>query len=150
MTSPITQEIWMHGSAIQIAYLERAMSVHRGGISGTEITHSTSSDNWLPMAVPVPAMVNGGQVLLVKVMVELELKGDIAVTDVQALDGMAVVAEFKTQLQAGQHSEQFELHHEVKRGVCVNIRYVAGGDPDVPESGFIRIFGVGCQYRTPS
>lgn len=151
MTSPIIQELWMHGSAIQIAYPERVLSVHRGGITGTEITHSLSSDNWLPMPVPVPAMLNGGEVYLIKIMVELELKGDITVTDVQVTDGMAVVAQFKTDLRPGKHLENFDLqpHREVKRGICVNIRYEAGGDPDIPESGFIRISGVGCQYRTP-
>lgn len=151
MTSPITQEIWIHGSAIQLSYPERVSSIHRGGTHGTEITHSASSNNWLPMAVPVPTMVNGGKVYLVKAMVELELQGDIVVIDVQVMDGLATVAHFKTRLLPGKHFEQFEIqpHHEVTRGICVNIRYEAGGDPDIPESGFIRIEGVGCQYRTP-
>jgi hypothetical protein len=141
----------MHGSAIQISYPERVSSVHRGGTCGTEITHSASSDNWLPMAVPVPAMIGGGEVYLVRTMVEMELKGDIEVTEVQVMDGLTVVAQFKTHWQPGKHFEQFDIQpiHAVKRGICINLCYEAGGDPDLPESGFIRIFGVGCQYRTP-
>lgn len=153
MTSPTVHQIWVHSSAVQIAYPERVRKLdRRSSHTGIYPAEASGNDNWILVSIPVPSTISGGDVWLAAVMVELYVPGssNILILQVQVMDGRTAVATHDVLPDSTpQELERIELQrkHRVRRGICILVRYIV---QDISGGvGRIEFYGAGCEYRAP-
>jgi len=139
---------WVHGSSMQIEYLNRVTGVRHTG-PFVRIEGAEGQNTWLHFPVPTPAAMNGNKVRVGAALLNFRTRDRATVHEVIVYDGEKRIAEHMDLNLQGNHPDaRFEVpgNPEVNHGLNITVGVQFGHNaPDV-RSLQVEIVGAGIEF----
>ena len=139
---------WVHGSSMQIEYLNRVTSVRHTG-PFVRIEGAEGQNTWVHFPIPTPAVVNGTRMKVDTALLSFRTRGSATVHEVIVYDGDKRIAEhMDLNLKDDNLEARFDVpgNPEVNQGINITVGVLFGTNaPDV-RSMQIEIVGAGIEF----
>ena len=141
---------WVHGSSMQVEYLNRVTAVRHCG-PFVRIEGSEGQNTWVHFPVPTPTVMAGSKVKANSAMVSFRTTAKAMVKEVIVYDGEKRIAEHMDIDLTGNHLDaKFEVpgSPEVEKGLNITVGVVFDYGASTVRNMQIEIVGAGIEFES--